>query len=453
MKFNEFLANLPAGVQLFSLFYSRPALLDEVAEVMGSAPRLAEHLARRTSLLDGMLTEDFDASLPPRNTLIAELDAQVAAAADFQDVLDVVRRFVHDREFQVGMQLLRTRVEGRAASRGLSDLADAALIVLLPCVETEFARAHGQVPGGQFAVLALGKLGSQELTFESDLDLVFVYDTPLGLDAMSDGERPLAASQYYARLSQRLSSALTALTPEGRLFQIDTRLRPSGNAGPLASEVGAFIRYQSESAWTFEHMALTRARVLTGASALAQRLEAARRAILTRERDPDRLVVDVADMRTRIEAERGTSNPWMLKHSRGGLLDIEFIAQYLELHEAARHPEVLSRSAAEVFERLAGAGLIGPEEGRALVGMSRFFSTLQILLRLTMGTLRDEARFPNGVKLVLARSTGMADFNAVKRRLIDAEAYVRAYFERSIERPAALARQRLRTVNKERESR
>ncbi|MBM3481749.1 MAG: bifunctional [glutamine synthetase] adenylyltransferase/[glutamine synthetase]-adenylyl-L-tyrosine phosphorylase [Alphaproteobacteria bacterium] len=452
MKFDEFLSRLPAGVQLFSLFYSRPALLDEVAEVMGSAPRLAEHLSRRVSLLEGMLSGDFDAPVPSREAIKAELEASLAHLVDFQDVLDGLRRYVHDGEFQIGMQLLRNRVSAAQASRNLSDLADAAILTLLPRVEAEFARAHGVVPGGAFAVLALGKLGSQELTFDSDLDLVFVYDAPEGLDSMSDGERPLAASQYYARLSQRLTSALTALTAEGRLYQIDTRLRPSGNAGPVASEVRALEQYHTEAAWTFEHMALTRARVLCAPPPLAERIGRMIRAVLHRRRDPAQLVLDVADMRVRIEQERATSNPWMLKHSRGGLLDLEFIAQYLALREGANHPAVLDRSAAEVFDRLGKAGVLGQQETLALGAMCRFFATLQILLRLTVGTARDEAKFPVGVRQTLARATEMRDFNAVRRRLMDAQAYVRSYFERTIERPAALARQRQRQIERKKGS-
>ena len=452
MKFNGFLSNLPAGIQLFSLFYSNPGLLGEVAEVMGSAPRLAEQLSRRPGLLEGMLTGDFDTALPSRETLVAELERLLANVQDFQDTLDLVRRFVHDRQFQVGMQLLRCKVDAAPATAMLSDVAEAALMVLLPRVEAEFERAHGVVPDGSLALLALGMRGARELTFDSDLSLVFVYAAPHGLDAISDGERPLAASQYYARLSQRLVGAVTALTPEGRLYEIDTRLRPSGSAGPVASEVGAYLRYHSEAAWTFEHMALTRARVLIGPPALAETLDAGIHAVLTRPRNPDRLALDVADMRARVAAELGTDTPWMIKHSRGGQLDIEFIAQYLLLREANRHPGVLARSATEAFERLASAGAISAVDARALGGMARFLSALQVLLRLSVGSARDEARFPIGVRQVFARSCGMADFGAVQRRLADTQAYVRAYFERSIERPAATARHRLNSTEQTRET-
>jgi glutamate-ammonia-ligase adenylyltransferase len=437
MKFNDFIANLPSGVQLFALIYANPRLLDEVAEVMGSAPRLAEQLSRRPGLFDGLLTTDFDVPLPEREALRADFESMLAYTRTFEEMLDQARRFVHDRQFQVGMQLLRQRISSVVTGRNLSDLADVAIGALLPRVENAFAELHGRIEAGRLVIVALGKLGAREMTFDSDLDLIFIYETPQGLDVLSNGARPLAASQYFARLGQRLIATLSALTAEGQLFQVDMRLRPSGAAGPIASEVAGFIRYQRQSAWTFEHQALTRARVVAGDPVLGERVAQAIDEVLRQPRDPGRLIQDVAEMRIRIEAERATGNRWKLKHVRGGLLDLEFLAQYFQLREAVRHPGVLTASTADAFERLARIGVLAPEEAKTLASLTRFMQTLQILLRLTVGTIRDENRFSSGVRQTLCAATGMSDFEALRQRLIDAEAYVQDCFERNIAEAAA----------------
>ncbi len=436
MKFNEFLTNLPSGVQLFSLFYSNPGLLDQLAEIMGSAPRLAEHLSRYPNLFEGILTGDFYQPLPGPEALTADLGQALDQAADFQDVLDVVRRWTHDREFQVGMQLLRNLIAGDQAGAALSRVADTVLQALLPLVEREFARQHGRLPGGAYVIVGLGKLGGREMTFESDLDLIFIYQASQGLDTPSDGDRPLAASQYYARLSQRLTSAVSAMTPEGRLYEIDTRLRPSGQAGPVASEIDGFEAYQRRSAWTWEHMALTRARIIAGSPALAERVRGVMRDAITRQRDPATLARDVADMRERIDRERHTDNPWRLKHVRGGLLDLDFVAQYLQLRHCAAHPEVLAPATTEAFERLGRAGVIAPSEAAELTEMSRFLVRLQALLRLTVGTSRNEARFPAGLGAALSRAAGVEDFAALKARLREVQQRIRGSYVRLVEAAA-----------------
>ena len=213
--FDEFLTNLPAGVQLFSMFYARPGLLDSLAEIMGSAPSLAEHLSRHPNLLDGVLTGQFYEPVGTVLELSANLSESLDAASDFQDVLDAARRWTHDREFQIGMQLLRAMISGEEAGAALSDVADATLRGLLPHVEAEFQRAHGEMPGGEFVIVGLGKLGGREMTFSSDLDVIFIYRGSAAEQTQSEGPRPLPLSQYYGRLSQRLVTAVSALTPEG----------------------------------------------------------------------------------------------------------------------------------------------------------------------------------------------------------------------------------------------
>jgi glutamate-ammonia-ligase adenylyltransferase len=439
LHFNEFLGRLPAGVQLFSLFHANPALLDLIAEIMGNAPRLAERLSHNAGLLDGVLSTDFDERLADADTLTAELEAALARARDYEDVLDISRRWAHDREFQAGVQMLRGDLHGDEAGAALADIADAVLRALAPRVEEEFARTHGRVPGGGLVIVGLGNLGGRELTVSSDLDLVFIYDhpedAPEGADA-SDGAKPLPASHYFARLSQRLINALTALTSEGRLYEIDMRLRPSGRAGPLASSLGGFTRYQRESAWTWEHMALTRARVITGPDEMAERTRETIRGVLAATRDADRLAAEVADMRRRIDAEHHIDIPWKTKHVRGGLVDIEFVVEYLQLRHAAEHPGVLTPNTGEALTRLADAGLLAEDDAAALGDASRLMRRLRALMRLTVDGAEIEERASEGLRAALVRAGEAGSFDALRARLTAAQAAVRAIYDRLIGQPA-----------------
>jgi glutamate-ammonia-ligase adenylyltransferase len=443
-RFDAFLAALPSGVQLFSLFYSNPILLNLVAEIMGDAPTLADWLSRNPHLLDNVLSDDFYKPLPDADGLRAELDALLGEARDFQDVLDITRRWANDCKFQVGVQLLRGISDGDATGPVLSDVAETVVCALWPHVEAEFAGPggdHGQFPGGAMAVLALGKLGGRELMPQSDLDLVFVYDVPEDADR-SDGEKPLSSSVYYMRLSQRIVGAIEALTGEGRLYEVDTRLRPTGNKGPTATRLDGYIRYYEDSAWTWEHMALTRARPIAGSPALMRRLEGVVRDTLTRPRDPDKLAIDVADMRTRMAREfRGTSR-WDIKHRRGGLVDAEFIAQYLQLLHAAEHPEILSTNAITALDNLAGAALLDRPVADALIDALRLWHRVQAVMRVSTSDALDDPASPEGPRNAVVHAAGAESFAALTATMDETAARVHAHFNALIETTADRARSR-----------
>ncbi len=441
-KFDEFLAGLPAGIQLFSLLHANPQLLDLLAQVMGGAPALAEHLTRRPGLLDAVLTPGFFEPVPPRAALIQELEGALARARDFQDVLDLSRRWANDRKFQAGTHILRRTAEIEESGRVLSDIADAVIATLAEPVLAELVRVHGRIPGPGLAVLALGKLGSREMTVASDLDLIFIYDAEPAAEA-SDGAKPLPVSQYYGRLAQRFINALTALTGEGRLYDIDMRLRPSGNAGPIAVTLNAFRQYQESSAWTWEHMALTRARVVAGEPALAGRIEAAVAGVLTAPRDPDRLLVDVAEMRERIAGEHEAGSLWQVKYLRGGLVDLEFLAQYLQLRHGAAHPKVLDRSSQGAFAKLAEAGLIGASLAGRLIEATQLMRQVQGYLRLTTSGDLDGEAAPEGLRAALAEAAGAPDFAALTDTLITTAQVAHEAFVEIIEEPARQAAARV----------
>ena len=438
VKFNDFLKGLPAGVQLFSLFRSNPALLALVAEIMGSAPRLAETLSRRPHLLDSVLDADFFESVPARSDMLADLNKTLDMARSYEETLDYIRRWHHDRLFQIGVLILRQRVPAAISAGALTDLADCCLAALLPRVEEEFAIKHGHVPGARFAIVGMGKLGSMEMCPASDLDIVAVYDLPTER-ATSDGEIPLGGDLYFARLTQRIVNAIGAPTAEGRLYDVDMRLRPSGKAGPVASKLAALVRYYDLEAWDWEFMALTRARAITGDESLLAVLADTFEAALRYPRDPDRLLINVAAMRKRVAAEHKTEIPWRIKHARGGIVDIEFLIQYLQLLHAHRKPGVLALGTRKALSALYEEGAIAEKDHRELLAAHRLWQGLQSLLRLTVENHPKPttgAAFPTGLEVVLSRLCSGVDFPTLEITIKEHLERVRAIFRRLIDTPA-----------------
>ena len=445
--FDEFLSVLPTGIQLFSLFRARRDLLDLVAEIMGDAPGLAVRLSRKPLLLDAVLTRDFFQPLPAdpvvvRTVLQDDLDRMLEEARDFQDVLDLTRRWTGDQKFQIGVQHLQGRIDAPLAAIHFTAVAEAVISVLLPRVTAELAKHHGIIPGGSFVVMALGKMGSREMSAASDLDLIFIYDVGDPLD-QSDGPKPLASSSYYARLGQRLINALTATTGEGGLYEVDMRLRPSGAAGPIASSFEAFARYHAEQAWTWEYMALTRGRVVTGDPSLGARVGKLVATILTQPRDPDRLLADVADMRHRMIQQHPHPTPWDWKHRRGGLIDIEFISQYLLLRHAPDHPHLLAVGTAEIIRGLAADGLLDGATAAALIEALALWRQIHSVLRIALDAAPDKSE---PVERLMARATGITDPLARAERINEAAEAVLEAYGRLVERPAADAAARLATA-------
>jgi len=439
LAFDAFLNTLPAGIQLFSMLHSNPHLLELVAETMGGARGLSGHLSRHPSVLEGVLNADFFDPPPSAEFLNFELETLLDRCPDIEEVLDVSRRWAHDRTFQVGVQSLRGHIDAPATAMALSNIADAALVRLLPCVESEFAAAHGVIPGSGMAIIAMGKLGGREMTATSDLDLIFVYGTPEE-GAVSNGDRPLSAPQYFARLSQRLINAVTAPTSEGRLYEVDMRLRPSGKAGPIAVSFASFERYQSTEAWTWEQMALTRARVIAGPASLAADIETTIREVLTRERDLDELLADVADMRGRMDDEHHTDSIWEVKHLRGGIVDIEFIAQYLQLRHAHVHPEVVSPNTAAALTAIRDAACLDTSVADDLIMALALWQEIQARLRLGLSGRFDAEGAedaPRALVQALAGVGGTKDIAALDALVRQRAERIHAHFVRLIQEPAS----------------
>lgn len=417
-RFDDFLSALPAGVQYFALLQSNPSLLYLIAEVMGMTPLLAEQLARRPALLDGVLAAGVYDANANQNILRSDLDRQLSLATDFQDALDVLRRWTKDQQFQIGIRILRGTLDAEASGPLLSDVADCALMALFSRVQEEFELQHGKLPGRGLILLALGKLGSREMTITSDLDLVFIYDIPPDLPdwdtLLSNGPKPLAPIQYYARFAQRLINAVTAQTGEGRLFEVDMRLRPSGNSGPIASGLVPFEKYQLTEAWTWEHMALTRARVVTGDDELTQDTVAMLNTIIGQKRDEEKLRTDILDMRRRMEAQHPSNDMWDIKNARGGQVDIDFISQYLILKYAKDFPDIVVGDPVLALSRAKLFGLLDPTTADRLVETARLWHRLQQLIRLIVGSKLEEEKLSETAKKHLAQIAAQPDFTTLK---------------------------------------
>ncbi|MBZ0211799.1 MAG: bifunctional [glutamine synthetase] adenylyltransferase/[glutamine synthetase]-adenylyl-L-tyrosine phosphorylase [Hyphomicrobium sp.] len=426
--FDRFIAELPAGVQLFSLLRANPGLLRLLADIMGTAPRLSRILSRRRRLLDAVLDPGTLGTLPTSEELDRLIAAEIGSGEhDMQYVLDRARVVGSEQQFLVGVRVLSGAIKANQAGGAYALLAERLIDAVLRAVERELARAHGKVPGGGAAVIAMGKLGGREMTAASDLDLIVIYDFD-DTALHSAGSRPLAPTQYYARLTQRLISALTAATAEGTLYEVDMRLRPSGQQGPLATQLKTFIDYQKSAAWTWEHMALTRARVIAGPPQLRASVEAAVRAALVLPRERTKIAADVRDMRERIFKEKGTDDIWELKQVRGGLVDVEFIAQYLQLVHAAAHPEVLDQNTLEAYRKLRDAGLLAQDHAEVLIPATRLLHDLTQILRLCLEGGFDPATAPSGLKELLAQAGDAASFAQLEARLKEAQGRVSELF-------------------------
>jgi len=428
---DRLVAQLPAGVQLFSLLRSNPNLLDLIGLVIDAAPRLAHTISRRPRVLDALLEPAFFGTLPDGDELTARLATFLGEARAYEERLDRARIFGQEQAFLIGVRVLTGTIAPTAAGAAYATLADVVVAALLASAEAELERVHGRVPGGAAVVMALGKLGGREMTAASDLDLILLYDHDPAAEA-TDGGKPLAPSQYYARLTQRLVAALSAPTGEGRLYDVDFRLRPSGNSGPLATRIDAFEHYQEHEAWTWEHMALTRARPIAGDAALGARAQAIVRRVLTRRRDRVGLAADVVDMRRRIAAEKGTDDPFEVKQVAGGLIDLEFIAQFLMLAAAAEHGDVLASNTETALARLAAKGLLDAADAEAIGPAGHLYQALTQILRLAVEGKFKPQEAPKGVLALLARAGQAPDFARLEVTLRDTEAAVRSAFERIV---------------------
>jgi [glutamine synthetase] adenylyltransferase / [glutamine synthetase]-adenylyl-L-tyrosine phosphorylase len=430
-QFDRFITNLPAGVQLFSLLLAHSELLRLIAEIMGSAPRLAQHLSRAPATLDALLDADFLHALPPRAVLDKSLADLIARSDSYEWSLDAARCFAKEQIFRVGVQVIEGRLGAGEAGPAFAGIAECVIGALLPRTVIELTESAGAIAGGQFAVIAMGKLGGREMTAGSDLDLIFVYDAPGHVEA-SDGRKPLPLTVYYARLAQRLIAALTVPTAEGGLYEVDMQLRPTGNKGPVAVSLESFVRYHAAQSWTWERMALTRARVIAGPQELAAKLDAVIRHTLSRAGDAQALRRDAREMRAKVAATYPGRNPWDLKYAPGGLMDIEFTAQILQLLHAHEKPAVLSANTVAALTQLRAAEVLGEDEADGLIAAVVLEQALTQVVRIALDGTLDPVTATPGLKALLARAAGIEAFETLGRRLAALQSRAHRIFEQTV---------------------
>jgi glutamate-ammonia-ligase adenylyltransferase len=429
--FDTLLSRLPGGVELFAILRSNSGFLGLIADALGTAPRLADTVSKRPHVLDAVFEPQFFSRLPTVEELAERLDHTLAEARAYEQVLDRARVFGQEQRVLIGMRVLSGTIGADRAGAAFARLADLLIDRLHDAAAREIEQAHGRIPGGRATVLAMGKLGGREITAASDLDLMLIYEHPDEV-TQSDGARPLAPSQYYARLTQRMISALSVQTSEGALYEVDLRLRPSGRAGPLATRLKAFRDYQATEAWTWEHMALTRARPVSGDPAFQDEVVAAILEVLTRPRDPAAIARDVRAMRSTLSTEKGEANPWDLKYAAGGLIDLEFLAQYLQLAHGHDYPELLHTATGRVFDAARDAKLIDEGEWEELQQATRLEQNLTQILRLCLTAPFEPASASAGLKGMLARSAAAPDFAGLEADLRRHQEAVRAIFEQRL---------------------
>jgi glutamate-ammonia-ligase adenylyltransferase len=430
--FDRFLQALQRGGRLISLLSQNRDLVALVALILGAAPRVGDMLARQPQIMDGLIDPRFFGAMPDRSELSARLAATLTDANSYEEFLDRLRLFGQESLFLIGTRILSGTVTAQQASVAFADVAEGIVHTVHGLVTDRFAAQHGRIKGQETAILAMGRLGSREMTASSDLDLILLYDFD-SEHPDSDGAKSLHGAHYFARFTQRLISAFTTRTNYGVLYDVDMRLRPSGRAGPVASRFDAFADYQEREAWTWEHMALTRARVISSSPDFRDKIERIIREVLTRPRNAAAVAVDVADMRRAIALEKGERDVWDLKYAAGGMVDIDFIAQYLQLVHAADKPDILDVSTLHVLDNAAQLGVLPQSEAEVLRSAARLYHDLTQILRLCVTERFKPETSGEDLLRVMARAGDAPDFSSLEARVKETQTEVRRVFRSVVE--------------------
>lgn len=398
-RFSDIVERVSSGVNLYRLLIAKAPLADMLSLILSHAPVLADQLARRPVLLDGLIDASSFAA-PPEPAAVGERLLVGSKGETYDQRLDRVRRLVNERRFALGVQLILKHRDPLDIMMGYANVAEGAIMALARATTSEFEELHGVVPGGELLILGLGRLGGRALTHASDLDLIFIFDAPEG--SQSNDPRPLSATDYFNRLARRIVTALSVPTASGPLYDVDTRLRPQGAEGMMAVRLDAFEAYQRDEAWTWEHMALLRARPVHGSDAGKAKLEAAITAVLGSPHNAAKVRGDAGTMRADMAKHKSPSGPLDIKLGPGGLVDLEFAVHVLQLAHGTGFDPRLEYAIAALVE----AGLIDMQADADLRLLSRILVTMRLVAP-------DGSAPPPESRALVAEVCGYPDWDAL----------------------------------------
>ncbi|MCY4201030.1 MAG: glutamine-synthetase adenylyltransferase [Aestuariivita sp.] len=405
-----FLSGLPAGAQIFSLLQANPRLLDLLVDIAGTSSSLASYLSRNSSVFDAVIDGDFFSSWPKISHLEQALSEILQREDSYEGKLDAARSWAKEWHFRIGVHHLRRLIENHRVGEHYADLATAVIRTMMPVVIDQFSIRHGRPPGRGAAIMGMGSLGSRRMTASSDLDIILIYDHA-GVE-FSEGPKPLATRNYYANLTKALITALSAPTSQGKLYAVDMRLRPSGNQGPVATNLDSFRGYQRSEAWIWEHMALSLGRIVAGPGDLGDEIENFRQHLLSRPQDPIKVAIAIQDMRRRLNAEKKPSSIWDAKFGSGRLQDLDLIAQAGTL--ISGEPE---RAVEVAFENSVKANWLTSAEADFLTSSYWLYLKVIFAMRLLVATPKFDPAPSGGGAAFLARIGGVSTIDQLQTSL------------------------------------
>ncbi len=405
-----FLSGLPAGAQIFSLLDANPRLLDLLVDVAGTSSSLASYLSHNSSVFDAVIDGDFFADWPNSSHLEQALNEILAREDSYEGKLDAARSWTKEWHFRIGVHHLRGLIENHQVGEHYADLATAVIRAMMPVVIDQFSIRHGRPPGRGAAVMGMGSLGSRRMTASSDLDIILIYDHA-GVD-ISDGPKPLATRNYYANLTKALITALSAPTSQGKLYAVDMRLRPSGNQGPVATNLVSFKDYQRNEAWVWEHMALSLGRIVAAPGDLGDEIEDFRQVLLSRPQDRNTVAKAIQDMRRRLNTEKKPTSIWDTKFGSGRLQDLDLIAQAGTLISGKPDREVEA-----AFANSVDANWLMASEAEALSTSYWLYLKVIFAMRLLVATPKSDPAPSGGGAAFLARIAGVSTIDQLQTKL------------------------------------
>ncbi|MEN3930442.1 bifunctional [glutamine synthetase] adenylyltransferase/[glutamine synthetase]-adenylyl-L-tyrosine phosphorylase [Microvirga sp. W0021] len=428
-KLDRAFGTMRASAELLTILQSHDRLRFLFADLLGTAPRLADTVAQSPHVLDAIIDPAFAVPKNDEASIEKQMRQLLGKPENYEDFLDRIRDAARQMKFVDGARMLSGVLSPDQTGRVYSAIAQAAVRCCFEYTRREFEEEYGKISGGRIAILGLGRLGTYELTASSDLDLIVIYDFDEE-NRESDGARSLDAIPYHARLTQRLVGALTVPTRRGKLYDVDLRLRPHGGKGPVAVQFKGFLDYQRTEAELWEHMALSRARVIAGDEGFVEEVSDTLRQILSAPRDKKSVFHEVRTMRNLIAKEKGDADPWDLKLAAGGLTDLDFIAQAYILTYAADYPSVIGQRADKVYEIAAGEGLMEDAEAHYLVEAHRLFGDILQWQRLTIESHFSTKTVPQAIFRRLAAVAGLPNEKVLLAHLNDMRKKVREIYDR-----------------------